>query len=122
MSKKCNICKHTKKFDVTSGMPILQGHIPLKHGVVPFYTLPLVATSKQSHVRGLVHTGKMKNIVFLVVAHKTRIAKVVGNGDMHNPTKYGPIFESFPFQKPNVQNPSTFSSNPINLIRGSSFL
>jgi hypothetical protein len=27
-------------------------------------------------------------IHFIVAAHKTIVAKVVGNGDMHNPPKY----------------------------------
>jgi hypothetical protein len=36
-----------------------------------------------------------------VAAYKNVVAKVVGNGDMQNPTKYrGPRFECLPFQKP----------------------
>jgi hypothetical protein len=36
-----------------------------------------------------------------VAVYKNVIAKVVGNGDMQNPTKYRrPRFECLPFQKP----------------------
>jgi hypothetical protein len=36
-----------------------------------------------------------------VASYKNIVAKVVGNGDMQNPTKYrGPRFECLPFQKP----------------------
>jgi hypothetical protein len=40
MSKKCNIyiCKHTEEIHETMGMAILQGPIPFKFWVVPFYT------------------------------------------------------------------------------------
>jgi hypothetical protein len=51
-------------------MTILQGHIPLKHGVMSFCTLPLVAISQKSHVRGVPHIGKVENTVFFVVAQK----------------------------------------------------
>jgi hypothetical protein len=45
--------RHTEKNDETAGMAILSGPIPLKIGVVSFYTLPLVATSQKSCVRAL---------------------------------------------------------------------
>jgi hypothetical protein len=37
----------------------------------------------------LPHIDKMGN-PFFVAAQKTIVAKVFGNGDVHNPTKYGP--------------------------------
>jgi hypothetical protein len=52
------------KIDVNSGMAILQGHIPLELGVVPFCTLPLVATTQKSCIRALPHTSKMENAIF----------------------------------------------------------
>jgi hypothetical protein len=80
-------------------MTILSGPIPLTTGVVSLCTLLLVATSQKSCVRAFQHTDKMGN-PFFVAAHKTILAKVVGNGDMHNPAKYGQTIENLPFEKP----------------------
>jgi hypothetical protein len=105
MLKKCIICKHTEIIDVTSGMAILQGHLPLKLVVVP----PL-HPSLGCHLTKIArsvppHTGKMENVVFLVVAHKTIIAKVVRNRDMHNPAKYGATILKFSFSKAKSPKP-----------------
>jgi hypothetical protein len=40
-----------------------------------------------------------------VVAHKPIIAKVVRNGDMHNPTKYGAKIRKFSFSKAKCPKP-----------------
>jgi hypothetical protein len=79
-------------------MAILSGPIPLKIGVVLFCTLPLVAASQKSCVWALQHTDKMGN-PFFGAAHKTIVAKVVGNGDIHNPAKYGAKNQKFAFSK-----------------------
>jgi hypothetical protein len=79
---------------------ILQGPIPLKIGLASFY--PGSHLTKIMCLAFLPHTDKMGN-PFFVAAQKTIVAKVVGNGDMHNPAKYGPKFRKFPFFK--SQNP-----------------
>jgi hypothetical protein len=60
-------------------MAILQGHIPLKIGVVSFCPCPWYP--------------------LFVATQKTIVAKVVGNVDMHNPAKYGAKIRKFVFSK-----------------------
>jgi hypothetical protein len=54
--QKFYICTHTKKIDVTSGMAILKGPVPLKTGVVPFCTLPSYLKYRSSR-RWAVHSS-----------------------------------------------------------------
>jgi hypothetical protein len=70
---------HTEKIDVSSCMAILQGPVPLKIGVVTFCTLPLICIHL---TKKLPCIDKIK-IHFFMAVHKTIVAKVVGNGDMH---------------------------------------
>jgi hypothetical protein len=48
---------------------------------------PWYPPHKKSLIRALSHTDKMES-PFFVAAHKNIVAKVVGNGDMQNLTKY----------------------------------
>jgi hypothetical protein len=123
MLKKCIICKHTEKIDVTSGMATLQGHLALKLVVVPPLHGALGSHLTKITRSGPPHTCKMENSVFLVVAHITIIAKVVGNRDMHNTAKYGgQDSKVFLFKSQKSKTLASFPRNPINLVRGSSFL
>jgi hypothetical protein len=86
---------HTEKIDVSSGMAILQGPVALKIGVVSFCTLPLIC----SHLtKNLPCIDKIK-FHFFVAAHKTIVAKAVGNRDMHKPAKYEAKIQNFAFSK-----------------------
>jgi hypothetical protein len=57
---------------------------------------------------------------FFVAAHKNIVAKVVGNGDMQNPAKYGAKIQMFAFSK--AKTLAQFPCNPSILVRGSSHL
>jgi hypothetical protein len=47
----------------------------------------------------------IKEKSIFVAAHKTIVAKFVGNGDMHKPAKYGAKIHNLPFK---TQNPMSF--------------
>jgi hypothetical protein len=53
----------------------------------------------KSPIRALPRTSKIEN-PFFVARQKTIVATVVGNGKMHNPTKYGAKIQIFPFESP----------------------
>jgi hypothetical protein len=86
-------------------MATLQGHLALKLVVVPPLHRALGSHLTKITRSGPPHTGKMENSVFLVVAHITIIAKVVGNRDMHNPAKYGAKIQKFFFSKAKSPKP-----------------
>jgi hypothetical protein len=83
------------------------------------YTLPLVVISQKQRIQAHPRSDKMKN-PFFVAAHKTIVAKVVGNGDMHSTDKIWGKDLKVPLLK--RQNPSSFPLNSINHLRGRSLL
>jgi hypothetical protein len=54
-----------------------------------------------------------------VASHKTLDAKVVGNGDMHNPAKYGAKIQKFALSE--AKTLAHFPQNPSKLVQVAHF-
>jgi hypothetical protein len=71
-------------------------------GVVPFCSLPVLATPQKNHLFGPSRALIKWKVHFLVASHKNIVAKDVGKWGYAEPAKYGAKIRMFAFSKAKI--------------------